>query len=245
LVSGVQGATLVLPEDEVILPPLLNRVQTDLGAALDGVNVRSANEKSRRAVPGEWFDFGDTLALPATLAFEVIQSEDFAWVGGGGFQGTIGNYLRTETTLIQHSLELKRGWIRVWIRPGKQDSVMRIEGNGDVFAAKDAEFWLNIRTGATELYVIRGEVTSQATHQTYSSGVYVSLLPGKKSPKGVSQAWDPKAMEVPIASAYPSLMKVSGMAGSDWEAGRTARLYGDYRKKGWRKFYRFTPLRRK
>jgi hypothetical protein len=240
-VPPVLASTVVLPEDEVILPPLLNRVRSDLGGHPEGVNVKSVGGPERRAVSGEWFDYGDTLSLPASASFEVIQSEDFAWVGGGVFQGTLGNYKRTGTSLTQYALSMKRGWIRVWIKPGKFDSVVRIEGNGDVFTAKDAEFWLNFKSRATDIYVIRGEVISKVADQRFGSGVYVSLKTGEKTPWARSEGWAASAMEVPIAASYPGFVRLSGEVAKDWEEGKTKEIFGNFRKKGWRKFHRLTP----
>ncbi len=229
----------------MILPPLLNRVRTDLGGMPEGINLKPAKGGLRRAVPGEWFDYGDSLDLPAAASFEVIQSEDLAWVGGGVFQGTIGNYTRTQSSLTQYSIALQRGWIRVWIKPGKFPSVIRIEGNRDVFTATDAEFWLNCRTGASELYVIRGEVTSKVADQIFDAGVYVRLKPGQRTPLARSKGWDAGAMEVPIAAAYPGFIRLSSEVARDWGLGRTTGHFADFRKRGWRKFYRFTPDRKK
>jgi hypothetical protein len=235
------ASTVILPEDEVILPPLLSRVRSDLGGAPDGINVIPAKGQKRRAIPGEWFDYGDSLDLPASASFEVIQSEDLGWVGGGGFRGTIGNYSKTQNSLTQYAIAMGRGWVRVWIRPGKFESLIRIEGNGDVFTAKDAEFWLNLRSGASDLYVIRGEVLSKVSDQIFDSGTYVSLKPGRRAPISRSKGWEPTAMEVPIAAAYPGFIRLSAEASKDWDRGRTTGLFGDYRKKGWRKFHRLTP----
>ncbi|MBU6153719.1 MAG: hypothetical protein KGP28_05395 [Bdellovibrionales bacterium] len=235
------AASIVLPEDEVILPPLLNRVRSDLGAAPDGLNVRSPLGAMRRAVPGEWLDYGDSLSLPGSASFEVIQSEDLTWVGGGVFQGTVGNYRKTSSALTQYSLAISRGWIRVWIRPGRFESLIRIEGNSDVFTAKEAEFWLNFSSKATDLYVIRGEVTSQTANQVFSGGTYVKLRPGQKSPRARSEAWKAAAMEVPIASSYPGFIRLSNESAKDWEGGQTRDVYSSFRKKGWRKFHRLTP----
>ncbi len=239
------ASTVILPEDEVILPPLLNRVRSDLGGAPDGINVIPAKGRLRRAIPGEWFDYGDSLDLPAAASFEVIQSEDLAWVGGGVFRGTIGNYAKTKSSLTQNAISMKRGWIRVWIRPGKFESLIRIEGNGDVFTANDAEFWLNLRSGASDLYVIRGQVLSKVADQIFGSGVYVSLKPGQRTPLAQSKGWEAQAMEVPIAAAYPGFIRLSGEVSKDWDRGATTGLFAEYRKKGWRKFHRLTPVRRK
>ena len=239
------ASSVILPEDEVILPPLLKRVRSDLSGAPDGINVVSAKARTRRAVPGEWFDYGDSLDLPASASFEVIQSEDLAWVGGGVFRGTIGNYAKTQNSLTQYAMALSRGWVRVWIRPGKFDSLIRIEGNGDVFTAKDAEFWLNLRSRASDLYVIRGEVMSKVADQIFDAGTYVSLKPGQRAPVSRSKGWEAQAMEVPIAAAYPGFIHLSGEAAKDWDRGSTTGLFAEYRKKGWRKFHRFTPERKK
>lgn len=243
--TAAPANTVILPEDEVILPPLLNRVGSDLGGEPDGVNVQAASGKLRRAVPGEWFDYGDRLNLPGSVSFEVIQSEDLAWVGGGVFQGTLGNYAKTKVDLTQYTLSMKMGWIRVWIRPGKFDSVIRIEGNQDVFTAKEAEFWLNVRSRFSDLYVIQGEVTSQVSGQAFGAGVFVRLQPGQKRPWVRSEQWAAQAMEVPISGSFPGFIRLSGSAAKSWGEGATSRLFAEYRRKGWRKFHRLTPDRKK
>lgn len=232
---------MILPEDEVILPPLLNRVRTEVGGIPDGLNARTPQGRFRRAVPGEWFDYGESLELSAGVSFEVLQNESLAWVAGGVFQGTLGNYDRTQSSLVQYALAMSRGWIRVWISPGKRESLVRIEASGDVFTAKDADFWLNVRTGAVDLYVIRGEVQSKTSETAFPARTYVSLIAGKKTPKSRSDAWDAQAMEVHIASAYPGLVRLADEASRDWESGKSSRLFSEFRKKGWRKFHRLTP----
>jgi len=235
------GLTLLLPGDEFILPPLFNRLESRMQAPPEGLKVEGAGGKRRQAMPGEWFDYGDTLNLTAPLALEVEQSESLVWVGGGVFQGTIGKYTRTQTDLIQYSVELKRGWIRVWIKPASLESLIRIEANGDAFFAREGEFWINAKSDATELYVVKGQVTSNLLKRSFSAGTYVLLKSKSTSPSKISENWDPQAMEVLIANAYPSLVKLATSVALDWESGKTEKIYSTLRKKGWRKAHRLNP----
>jgi hypothetical protein len=241
---GLQGygTTIVLPEDEFILPPLLNRIENHPRPSPEGLNVIGSGRKSRRAVPGEWFDYGDRLDLPANLAFQVIQSEGAAWVGGGVFQGRVGAESKVENSGVRYALVVERGWVRVWIRASKAREEFQVSANGDLLTAKEADFWLNARTGATDLYVIRGEVSSRMTAQSYSAGGFVTLPAGAKKPSRFSEEWNPKAIQVSIAGSYPGLIKLADRTEEDWESGRLSEVYAGFRKRGWRKAYRFTPI---
>ena len=239
-----QSAKVILREDEFILPALFNRIESHPEILPEGFNLDSANGKRRRAVPGEWFDYGDVLRLPASQAFQVIQNEHTAWIGGGVFRGKIGKYFITDSALVQSTIALERGWMKVWIKPGKVPSQIVIEANGDTYAARDAEFWINVRDGGTELYIVRGLVSSALCKRTFAGKLFVFLRPKAQAPVKVSQNWDPDAMEVHIAASYPALVKLADTTGSEWKKGTLEGVYSGYRRKGWRKAHRMTPLPR-
>ena len=244
LAVSAQGARVILQEDEFVLPALFNRIESHPEILPEGFNLDSANGKSRRAVPGEWFDYGDILRLPATQAFQVIQNENTAWVGGGVFRGKVGKYTVTDSAVVQSTVALERGWIKVWTKPGKVPTQFVIEANGDTFAARDAEFWLHAREGGTELYIVRGLVSSALCKRTFAGKLFVLLAPKGSEPVKVSQNWEPDAMEVHIAASYPALVKIADSTGFEFSRGKLESIYEEFRKKGWRKAHRLTPLPR-
>jgi hypothetical protein len=239
------GPQVVLPEDEFILPPLFGRLEAVPGAPPDGFNVDSQEGKKRHAVAGEWFDYGDSLDVPGGQSFQVLQSETLAWVGGGVFQGKIGKYRLSDSSVVQYSLDIKRGWVRVWMKPSKIDALLKIEANGDTFTVQDAEFWLNVRSGVTEIYLVRGSVFSAANQRAYQDRQFILFPKDPTAPKKVSSEWDPKAIEVFIASRYPALVKLAELTETDWQKERIAETFRTFRKKGWRKSFRFTPIQQK
>ena len=241
---SAQGARVILPGDEFVLPALFNRIESHPEILPEGFNLDSASGKRRRAVPGEWFDYGDVLRLPGPQAFQVIQNENTAWVWGGVFRGKIGKYLYTDSALVQSTIALERGWMKVWTRPGKMPTQLVIEANGDTFAARDAEFWLHAHERGTELYIVRGLVSSALCKRTFAGKLFVQLAPKAGEPQKVSQNWDPDAMEVHIAASYPALVKIADTTGFEFARGKLENIYEQFRKKGWRKAHRSTPLPR-
>jgi hypothetical protein len=111
------AAQVVLPEDEIILPPYLKAI-INRDQAEERFNVVGIGGLKREARKEEWLDYGDTLDLPGRVAFEVLQRESIQWVGGGVFKGKIGSGLLANPTDEQiYEVTVERGWIKVWIRP--------------------------------------------------------------------------------------------------------------------------------
>ena len=231
-----------LPEDELRLPPLLNRVE-ETRASSDRLNITSLDQHHYQASVGEWLDPGDALDLPGRLAIQVIERENLQWVGGGVFQGKIGSGSSSNNDLV-YELKLQRGWLRVWVKPDSMHSKIRITTEAGSFFTHNGVFWLNTRPGHTEVYLISGELTkegSQTPLVNRNYAVYEKKPTDKPTdkPEYVSREWDPKALDVRIAAAYPHLVKLSLIAEEEWEAGKVSRNYAEKRKKGWRKASRF------
>lgn len=220
-----------------VLPPLLNRLESGLGRAPLGINVTGQDQKRRRAQIGEWLDFGDSFEMGATEAVTVIQNESFTWVGGGGFQGRI---LKSEDAgRMVFTLEMKRGWVRVWLKPSDHEQSIEIKANGEVFTSKDGVFWLSSRQGANDLYLEKGEVATQRAKQVFQGKVF-AVLP-EQAPAHKTSDWDPEAMGVHIARIYPTFVRLVGEVDLQWRQGEIARIYSSLRKKGWRRFHRLAP----
>lgn len=220
------------------LPPLLSRLDSGRGRAPDGINVKGENQKRRRARIGEWLDFGDSFETGPTEAFSVIQNESLTWVGGGAFQGQILKSERDGKTVV--TLEIKRGWVRVWLKPSGDAEgggiSLEVRANGEVFSAKEANFWLSSRLGTSELYLESGEVTTRRARQVFQGKVF-ALLPEAGGARKTS-AWDPEAIGVHIARVYPDFVRLVGEVELQVRQGETARIYSGLRKKGWKRFHR-------
>ncbi|MBC7395888.1 MAG: hypothetical protein H7333_00470, partial [Bdellovibrionales bacterium] len=224
-------AGVVLPGDEITLPPLLNQVGVNSGAAEDRLNVLSVDQRKRQASLGEWLDFGDSLDLPGRISVQIIQKENFMWVGGGVFQGKIGSGTVVKDDLI-YDLILKRGWMKVWIEPRSDHSMVKIHTDHGVFSAQDAEFWISTRPAQAEIYLIRGEVKAEAVQTALNSRTYAVFEKGKDKARYLAKDWDPGMIEVKIAASYEGLVRLAGLAQREWEAGKTSRTYASFRKKG-------------
>ncbi len=229
---AAQGANVVLKEDAFILPPLLSGMEIHPRGKPDGINIESNRGKKRRLVPGGAFDPGDRFRISAPLAVEVIQNEFAVWVAGGVFQGRIGPRETVESSALRSTIAIERGWMKVWVKPGTGAFPVAVEANGDSFTATDAEFWVHVRDGVTELYVVRGEVLSLQLQRTFSGKVFVMLGRQKETPIRISSDWDPAAIEVRIAGAYPALVRLAAATGSRWDQNRFEEIYADFRKQG-------------
>ncbi len=210
------------------------------GNAEKRLNLVSNDQKKYQAKTGEWIDFGDRIDLPRTLSVEVIQRENLMWVAGGVFQGQIGSGKIVKNDL-QYDLNVKRGWIKVFIKPDSDHPVVRIETENGVLSARDAEFWVSARPNQTEIYVLRGEVYSETLKLSFVNRTYSVFEKGKDRPRYISKDWEPELMEVKIASSYKGLIKLSNEAKEDWDSAKTLKIYAKYRKKGWRKASRLDP----
>ena len=231
-----QAAPIYLPEDEFTLPPLFSQIASQSGSPGDGMNVISSKNQRRHAVKGEWFDYGDSMSLPESLAFEVIHRENVKWIGGGVFQGQVAPspWSRQDPA---YEVSLKRGWMKVWIKPEPGKPIIRITTPDEVFIAKEAEFWLSVHTGKTELYVAKGEVKPKSSEVPYGPRTY--LVRQTSGAKAGSREWDPDAIEVQIAGSFPALGQLMTKAQKDWDSGKSALIYATYRKRGWRQAHRF------
>ncbi len=223
-----------LPEDEFVLPPLLYRIETQTGTQDRGLNITDLNQKKRYALTGEWLRFGDSLDLNARLAVQVIQKENLMWISGGVFQGRVGTSRFVQDDQV-YDLSMSRGWIRVWVKPGKELTKIQIKTLHGTFQASDAEFWLSTRPDRTEIYLIRGEIKRLGSDLSLVNQSYAIFESGKDKPRYIAKSWNADAIEVTLASSYPSLGKLVVTAKKDWEWGRISRAYANYRKKGWRK----------
>jgi hypothetical protein len=239
LFTPVHAAEVFLPEDELTLPPYLYDIVTT-GQPEERLNVTGLDQKKHQAKKGEWLDYGDALDLPGRIAFQVIQRETIQWVGGGVFQGRIGTSVHVQDDLV-YELNVKRGWIKVWARPDKNNSQIRILTDAGNFRMKEGSFWLNTRPGRTEIYMLQGELMVEATKIPLVNKSFSVFEKGKDKPTYQSREWDPDAMEVKIASAYPQFVKLSTLAQEEWDAGKVTRTYAVARKKGWRKASRLDP----
>ncbi len=234
-------AGVVLPGDEITLPPLLNQVTVNSGTPEDRLNVRSVESKKRQARIGEWLDFGDSLDLPGRISAQIIQKENFMWVGGGVLQGKIGSGTVVKDDLI-YDLILNRGWMKVWIKPASDHTTVKIHTDHGIFTAQDAEFWISSRPTQAEIYLIRGEVQVEPLKITFVNRSYAIFEKGKDKPRYIAKDWDPAMIEVKIASAYDGLIRLAGQAQKEWDAGKSSRIYASFRKKGWRKADRLDPI---
>lgn len=228
------AAPIYLPEDEFTLPPLLYDIESTAGIREEGFNVTDLHKKKRRTQKGEWLRYGDTLDLPARLAIEVIERETLKWLGGGVFQGKIGLHASVKDDLL-YEVSLNRGWMRVWVKEGKESPKIQIHTAHGIFEATNAEFWISSRPAQTEIYLIRGEVTRVQNKLPLVNRSYAVFEAGQELPRYVAKAWDMNAVEVRLSSSYPSLGRLVARAVRDWDMDKVAKIYGDYRKKGWRK----------
>jgi hypothetical protein len=228
-----------LPGDEAALPPLFSQIASAQGSASSGVNVVSLKNRKRFAVAGEWFDPGDRVSLGENRALEVIHQESVKWIGGGAFQGQILKSVWAEDDRT-YDVALSRGWMKVWIKPGKLKPRIRITTPEEQIDATDGEFWLGAHKGKTELYVIRGEVKLKSSEVPYGRQTYIVKL--KDGGKAGSREWNAEAMEVRLSSAFPALGQLLSRSQQDWETGKSSLIYASFRRKGWRKHHRFDGL---
>lgn len=233
------GVPIYLPGDEAALPPLFSQIASAQGSAAPGVNVVSLKKHKRFAVAGEWFDPGDRVSLSENRAFEVIHQESVKWIGGGAFQGQILKSAWAEDDRT-HDVALGRGWMKIWIKPGKMKPRIRITTPEEQIEATDSEFWLGAHRGKTELYVIRGEVKLKSSEVPYGRQTYI--LKQKDGGKAGSREWNAEAMEVRLASAFPALGQLLSRSQQDWDTGKSSLIYASFRRKGWRKHHRFDGL---
>ena len=231
---SAQAAPIFLPEDEFTLQPLLNRVETQQGSPEEGFNVISVDKKKRRALKGEWLRFGDQIDLPARTAIEVIERENFKWIGGGVLQGSLGTSPMTKDDLV-YELVLDRGWVKVWIKADSDQTKVQVHTLHGIFEASQAEFWISTRPAQTEIYLVSGEIRRLGNGLPLINRSYAVFEGTDATPRYIAKSWDAVAVEVKISGAYPALGRLSTQAESDWDTGRSSRTYADYRKKGWRK----------
>jgi len=241
LFAPVRAAEVILPEDELILPPFLNHI-INLQAQEDRFNVTGLGQHKREAKKGEWLDYGDALDLPGRIAFEVLQRESIQWIGGGVFKGEIGSgaQVKDKDESI-YEVSLNRGWMKVWIKADKNHSSIRILTDAGNFITKEAIFWMSARPGHSEVYLLQGELLLESTKIPLVNRNYATFEKGRDKPVYISKDWDPGAMEVKIAAAYPALIKLANLAQEEWEAGKNVRIYATLRRKGWRKASRMAP----
>ena len=235
---------VVLPEDELILPPYL--VTFEGGSIL---NTSSAGHKKRAAAPAEWLEYGDSFSLPARLSFQVYMNEYLEWVGGGVFEGTIGkeNWIRAESA---DQVRLENGWMKVWVKPSPQNhgKGIEIKTKNTSLTANNAVFWINARDQVTEVYLLEGALTDSGGKYLAVSDfgkTFAQWTGNQKELKYTSQAWDEKPLEIRLAGIYPELVKLAEKAEKDWEKGRVTDQYAELRRKGWRKASRLAPAESK
>jgi hypothetical protein len=225
---------VLLPEDEIVLPPLFQHIEGG-----DILNVTSLQNRKRSAKVGEWLEYGDYFSLPARLSFEVILRETIQWVGGGVFQGRIGQRTWREGG-TPYEVFLERGWMKVWAKPDDHKNSIKIFTKNVYLKTDHAAFWLTTRPGRTEVYLVEGELEDSVGHVYKEKKFY--LWEGEKHQmKFSSKSWDEKAIEVQISSLYPSLVKLADQAGSEWNKGESQRTYAKLRRQGWRKVDRHEP----
>lgn len=230
---------IFLPGDEAALPPLFTYVATAQGTSAPGINVLSGGRKRRFALTGEWFDPGDQVSIPENRAFEVIHQENAKWIGGGAFRGQIlkSKWAEDDRT---YDLLFNRGWMKVWVKPGKEKPLLRITTPEEVLEARNAEFWLGAHAGKTELYVLRGEVKMKSSEVPYGRQTYI--IKSKDGSKAGSREWNAEAMEVRLSSSFPALGQLLTRAQTEWDTGKSSLIYASFRRKGWRKRHRFDGL---
>lgn len=229
-----------------VLPPLLHRLDSAHAQVPQGINVTGADQKRRRAHVGEWLDFGDAFELAPGEAATIIQNESLTWVAGGGFQGRISK--NESEDRVFYTLELKKGWVRVWLQPPQEPSAnvpmaIEVRSNGEVFTSKEGRFWMSARMGANELYLESGEVVTERAKQVFQGRVFAVLPESGGARK--SAAWDPEAVGVHIAQVYPVLVRLAGAVDLQFKHGEMARVYSAVRKRGWKRFHRMAPDVRK
>jgi hypothetical protein len=152
LIAGsvrAENARVFLPEDELILPPLLNDISS-IGDDEDRVNVVELDGHKYQAKSGEWLDFGDSLDLIGRLAFQVIQRESIQWVGGGLFSGKIGSGRTVKDDGI-YIVTVSHGWMKIWIKPDTNHSTLHLFTPSGSFLAKEGIYWVEVRPEKTEI----------------------------------------------------------------------------------------------
>jgi hypothetical protein len=225
---------IFLPGDELVLPPLLRRF--DGGSIL---NVTSIKSKSRSAKEGEWLEFGDYFSLRARLSVQVILLESLQWVGGGVFQGRIGQRSWKETH-TPYEFFLDHGWMKVWAKIDDDKNSLKLYTKNVYLKTDDAVFWVNTRPGRTEVYLVKGEITD-SVGRTFKEKKFYLWEGEKHSLKFTSKEWNEQALEVQIAGLYPNLVKLADKADEEWTKGTSESVYADLRRQGWRKVDRHEP----
>ncbi len=229
-----QATSIYLPEDEFTLPPLLYRIENQIGNRDTGINVEALDKNKRRALSGEWLRYGDRFDLAANFSIQVIQRENIQWVGGGVLQGSFGTSRYAKDDQI-YDLNLSRGWARIWIKPDKNPVKLQIHTAQGVFETSNAEFWIATRPESTEIYLIKGEVKRIENNLPLINRTYARFEGSNPRPTYLAKAWDKDIVEVRIASSYPNLVKLVSLTEPEWKTGRIPHLYSQYRKKGWQK----------
>lgn len=219
-----------LAEDEMILPPYLMRFEGG-----PKMNVTPAVKLPRTVKPKELLDYGDAFRLLPRMSFQIIGKEGFQFVGGGVFEGRLFGPLIPKND-IPYGFRIDRGWARVWVR--EPETGVRFETPNGRFVAREAEFWMHVQGGETELYLLSGSLTGP-DGTTAGDGKYLQWKAEQKIPNA-AKAWTREGLETKIKSVYPGLLKLAGRADDDW--GDVADIYGDIRKKGWRKAARNAPV---
>jgi hypothetical protein len=233
-----RATTIYLPEDELILPPMLSDVMSS-GLPEDRINVVGPDGRGHEAKKGEWLDFGDSVNLPGRLAMQIIQREKIQYVAGGVFTGKIGSGSTNVKEDFSYELTITRGWAKVWIKPDAAHSTLRIITDAGTFLASDGIFWISARPGHTEVYLFAGVLLNEGTKIPLANRLYAKFDKGSEKPISMSKDWDPSRMEVQIAASYPPLVKLATLAQEEWDSGKVAKTYAEIRKKGWRKASRF------
>ncbi len=229
LSTGAQE--VLLSEDEFILPPYLSAV-----AGGDILNITSNENRKYQAKTGEWIEYGDRFDLPARQSLLVILRENLQWVGGGVFQSRLGTE-RWNEKVQTYDIFLDRGWMKIWMTPDRWHHKLRIVTPQTSLTVEQGVFWLNVRTGATEAYLVSGELTD-GVGAVLKGKNFFSWNSVKKGVSSTTSNWDEAPMLVHFSGPYPSLVALSEKAEKLWNTEKTASIYADLRKTGWRKHSR-------
>lgn len=222
-----------LAEDEMILPPYLVRFEGG-----PKMNVTPATKPPRTVKPKELFDFGDSFRLLPRLSFQVIGREKFQWVGGGVFEGRFFGPMISKNE-NPYGFHIDRGWARVWV--DEADGI-RIEAPNGWYFAHQAQFWMYVQGGETEVYLLSGSLKGPDGTEI-AEPKYVKWKADTKSP-AFSKDWTPEGLEAKIKSVYPGLMDLVKTAHDEWEDEKPQETFAEIRKNGWRKASRSAPGQR-
>lgn len=219
--------------DEMILPPYLLRFEGG-----PKMNVTPAVKPPRTVKSKELLDFGDSLRLLPRLSFQIIGKEKFQWVGGGVFEGRLFGPMISKNE-NPYGFRIDRGWVRVWV--DEPDGGVRIEAPNGYYFARNAQFWMYVQGGETEVYLLSGSLKGPDGNEM-TQAKFVKWNAESKTP-ATSRDWTREGLEAKIKGIYPGLWELAKTAEEDWDDDTPQKIYSEIRKNGWRKAARTAPLK--